>query len=420
MNQKKQLETLEVIQATSQKSLYSILNDRFESYTIVEETKKRRFPFVWKVYYTVKVLVPTKVQIQTTSSTEVFSEQLKQQIDSDREEKVILPVTSEKKQTKKRELLERLEQASVSPKEIKTLTVKKQQEVETNQLKAMLEIINDKLSEQKKEEIPYLKKIATILRDSGVEEENIKYYITRAESQFQSTNIMSDGEIYEWLVKETKPHIKIDNQLDITNSRIIALVGQTGVGKTTTIVKIGWQLANKNRSVGFITTDTFRSGAVPQLEGYMEKMGTELIVANGPEELTEAISYFTYVNQVDHILIDTIGRNYMDNHSIDTVKQYLESAKPDLTCLTFSAVYKSKDMLEIISQFKEEEFSGFILTKLDETKTAGGLLSIFMETKKPILFVTDGQDVTKNIYIPSHEILAKRMFRRDVPLSGII
>src|SRR5699024_10859447 len=169
----------------------------------------------------------------------------------------------------------------------------------------------------------------------------IKYFITKATKEFQSNETVDNTVILDWLIKETETQIRTDTRLKLEDKRIITLVGQTGVGKTTTLVKIGWQLSNKDRSVGFITTDTFRSGAVQQLEGYAEKMGTELIVANGSEELIEAIGYFTYVNQVDHILIDTVGRNYMADDSINVIKEYLEVAQSDVTCLTFSAVSKS-------------------------------------------------------------------------------
>lgn len=428
MSQAKQLETLEVVQASSKETLYEELNDRFNNYRIVEETKKTKFPFFWKADYAVKVMVPSKVQIQMPES---FSKQLEEKITNEQaetteelglsDEEVIHPISHGLKLSKKREMLRKLDQVSTSsPIETKKLTVKKEQEEEIGQLKEMLAVISDKLGEKQTVESPNIEKIARILRDSGFEEAYIKSYLKRAETHFQAENLLSDAAIHQWLVNEMQEQIKTKEKLDITENRIIALAGQTGVGKTTTLVKLGWQLSNRNRSVGFITTDTFRSGAVQQLEGYAEKMGIELIVADGPEELQEAIGYFTHVHQVDHILIDTVGRNYMSDDSIEIIKEYLEVAKPDLACLTFSAVYKSKDMLEIASKFHEDEIDGFIFTKIDETKTIGGLFSLFMETSKPALFLTDGQDITKNISIANSELLARLMVFKDEILEGIM
>ena len=87
----------------------------------------------------------------------------------------------------------------------------------------------------------------------------------------------------------------------------------------------------------------------------------------------------------------------------------MEQTQPDYICLTLSASMKSKDMVEIIANFKDIQISGLIFTKFDETASSGELLKIPAVSTAPIVFTTDGQDVTQHLHIATAERLVEKM-----------
>ena len=177
--------------------------------------------------------------------------------------------------------------------------------------------------------------------------------------------------------------------------RVIALIGPTGVGKTTTIAKLTAAFKLKERKkVALITLDTYRIAAVDQLRTYANILGVPLHVVTSPGELTEAIEKCT---GFDAVLIDTAGRSQKDDPRLDHLKNYLEVARPDEVHLVLSSTCSQPVLMDTIERFSCIHIDRIIFTKLDEAVTFGVLLNVAARVKKALSYVTTGQEVPHHI-----------------------
>ncbi len=147
--------------------------------------------------------------------------------------------------------------------------------------------------------------------------------------------------------------------------QVVALVGPTGVGKTTTIAKLaaGFRLEQKRR-VGLLTIDTFRIAAVQQLKAYAEIMDLPMKVVEQPEQMGHALES---LGDVDLVLIDTAGRSPRSDVRIDQLVDLLKAAQPDETHLVLSATCSAAVVQTVLEGFAHARPTAAILTKLDET-----------------------------------------------------
>jgi len=177
--------------------------------------------------------------------------------------------------------------------------------------------------------------------------------------------------------------------------RTIALIGPTGVGKTTTIAKLAATFKLKQaKHVGLITLDTYRIAAVDQLRTYADIIGIPLHVANTAAELDSAVGK---CSGCDVILIDTAGRSQRDDPKLAQLKKFIETASPHEVHLVLSSTCTQQVMLESVKRFSEVRTDRIIFTKLDEAVSYGVLLNVSKQVGKELSYITTGQEVPHQI-----------------------
>ncbi len=177
--------------------------------------------------------------------------------------------------------------------------------------------------------------------------------------------------------------------------KVVALVGPTGVGKTTTLAKIAANYSMiAGADVGLMTLDTHRIAAVEQLRTYAQIIGIPLKVAETAHEVKEGIESWS---RKELILIDTAGMSQRDTERLQNVEMALEPVTDIERHLVFSATTRYRDLVDIIRRFDEVGFERLIATKLDETTSYGMLLTAYALARRPYSFLADGQAVPECI-----------------------
>tara|TARA_R110002073_G_scaffold65408_8_gene163353 strand:- start:2545 stop:3759 length:1215 start_codon:yes stop_codon:yes gene_type:complete len=195
------------------------------------------------------------------------------------------------------------------------------------------------------------------------------------------------------------------------SKHIVALVGPTGVGKTTTIAKLaaGFRIQERRR-IGLVTIDTFRIAAVQQLEAYAEIMDLPMEVVEKPAEMQPAIER---LGDVDLVLIDTAGRSPSSDARIDQLVELLRMAQPDETHLVMAATSSVSTVRSVLRGFAPARPTAAILTKLDEATNTAGVLSALSASDSlpgiPLSYLTNGQQVPDDIQVASAETLLSRL-----------
>ncbi len=189
--------------------------------------------------------------------------------------------------------------------------------------------------------------------------------------------------------------------------KIIMMVGPTGVGKTTTIAKLAARYAYKlgqNYKVGIVTLDSFRVGAIEQLQAYTNIMRLPLEVAKKPEDLVEAL---LRLKDCNYIFIDTAGSSQYDVDKIELINEYQERVNelPIEKVLVLPANVKHSDLIDIYTNYSRLNIDFLTFTKLDETKSFGNLISFAHKTKKSITYFSIGQNVPDDLIVSDSSFL---------------
>ena len=195
--------------------------------------------------------------------------------------------------------------------------------------------------------------------------------------------------------------------IDTDRCRVVALIGPTGVGKTTTIAKLAanYRLREKRR-VGLITVDTYRVAAVEQLRTYADIIDLPMEVVATPSEMREAVAR---MGHLDLVLMDTAGRSPRDEVRIQELKAMLAEAEPDDVHLVLSSTAGPKSLIATAERFADVGATALLLTKLDEASSLGHLVSLVRACRLPLSYITDGQNVPDDIQVVKRRELAKRL-----------
>jgi flagellar biosynthesis protein FlhF len=187
----------------------------------------------------------------------------------------------------------------------------------------------------------------------------------------------------------------------------VALVGPTGVGKTTTIAKLAATFRLKeHRKVGLITVDTYRMAAVEQLRSYADIIDLPMEVVATPRQMRESMAR---MSNLDLVLIDTSGRGPRDQVKIQELRTMLAEAKADEVHLVLSCVTGTAGLIKTCERFSSAGITNLIVTKVDESCGLGNLLSLLRQCPVPLSYITDGQNVPDDIRPAEATSLAQMM-----------
>ena len=195
-------------------------------------------------------------------------------------------------------------------------------------------------------------------------------------------------------------HVRKNNQ-----QHRLALVGPTGVGKTTSLAKLAAKYLGSNfGTVGLITIDTYRIAAIEQLKVYADIMNLPVEVVLNPEQFEQAL---LKMRDKDLILIDTAGRSPKDSLCIDELAKYLRSDLDIDTHLVLSATTRENELYETVDRFATLGINHTLITKIDECSTLGVLVDLQIRNKIPYSFIANGQRVPEDLIEANKEILTQ-------------
>lgn len=190
---------------------------------------------------------------------------------------------------------------------------------------------------------------------------------------------------------------------------VVALIGSTGVGKTTTVAKLAAQFRLKQgKKVGLVTIDTYRIAAVDQLRTYAKIIDVPLEVVLRPEDLRPVLER---LRDCDIVFIDTAGRSQFDEPKMGRLKQFLDAAEPDETHLVLSATCSRRVLMKSIDKFSCCGVDRVIFTKMDEAVGVGALLGAIQKLEAKLSYITTGQDVPHDIEVGDGRRLAEMILQ---------
>jgi flagellar biosynthesis protein FlhF len=275
-----------------------------------------------------------------------------------------------------------------------------------DELHAMVEKLCQRAASNPAHDLPEaLFSVFTDMIEAEIDEGIARAWIDRIR-QSRDSNELTDAMLVKARVAQLlEDEIRVQGPIttDSDKCRVVALVGPTGVGKTTTIAKLAanYRLREKRR-VGLLTVDTYRVAAVEQLRTYADIIDLPMEVVATPREMREAVARMSHL---DLILMDTAGRSPRDEIKIQELKSMLAEAEADDVHLVLSSTAGAKNLLATAERFADVGITALLLTKLDEANSLGHLVSLVRGCRLPISYLTDGQNVPDDI-----EVAERRRF----------
>ncbi|MEO5341877.1 MAG: flagellar biosynthesis protein FlhF [Gammaproteobacteria bacterium SHHR-1] len=193
----------------------------------------------------------------------------------------------------------------------------------------------------------------------------------------------------------------------IDEGGVVALVGPTGVGKTTTIAKLAARfcLRHGNRHLGLISADGYRLGGQDQLIQYARLLDVPVRSAATVKDLEIAVNAFADKRL---ILVDTTGMGQRDARLQEQLSLLGSERRPVRSFLTLSSSTQQAALEQAILAFKAVRPEACVITKVDEAASLGGVFSALIRQGLPLAFITDGQKVPEDLHLPRTQALVNR------------
>lgn len=238
---------------------------------------------------------------------------------------------------------------------------------------------------------------------------------------------MNAGQARDWIAKVLARNLHCIDGADeiVARGGVFALIGPTGVGKTTTTAKLAARCAVRygaNR-LALITTDSFRIGAQDQLRIYAKILGVAVHTVSDRHDLRQALDA---VRGRHLVLIDTVGMSQRDAR---VAEQSMLLAQPEIRrILLLNAAAQGETLDEVVESYGRvpdaidpsatSALAGCIVTKQDEAGKQGAALDVAIRHKLALHYVTSGQRVPEDLFVPTSELMIERSFRRGAKPSA--
>jgi flagellar biosynthesis protein FlhF len=253
----------------------------------------------------------------------------------------------------------------------------------------------------------------TELLDVEVSEDLARELVDRVRNDPRAAGLSDPMMLKARLFGLIEDDVRVSGPIRVTpgRCRLAALVGPTGVGKTTTIAKLAanFRLKEKRR-VGLITVDTYRIAAVEQLRTYADIIDLPMHVASTPREMRQTVERMSHL---DLILLDTAGRSPKDEVRIQELRAFLGEAGADEVHLVLSSVAAARTLEQTAERFAAVGATAILLTKLDEANGLGNVLPVLRSSGLPLSYLTNGQNVPDDIEVADARRLARLILQFD-------
>ncbi|MEZ4648998.1 MAG: hypothetical protein R3E97_09490 [Candidatus Eisenbacteria bacterium] len=219
----------------------------------------------------------------------------------------------------------------------------------------------------------------------------------------------------EEFLPRLEPMISVGGEIRREDGRrVVALVGPTGVGKTTTLAKIAGQAAFRHgKKVALVSTDAYRVFGAQHLGSYATLMGLPFSTADRGSAMRRLLE--DDFAEADLVLIDTSGRSPRDPEGIEEIHQILAACPEAEIQLVLAANSRVRDMAFALEGFSRLPIRHLVFTKLDETTRQGGLFTLALKARKPVAYLATGQEVPDDLHVATVEALTQGITGREEP-----
>lgn len=256
---------------------------------------------------------------------------------------------------------------------------------------------------------PFLQKLRTAMLIAGIHTEIVDRIIGTLSVDVPQKRFEQAESAREVLSEVMQEYVSVaadDDDRD-EQQKVIAMVGPTGVGKTTSIAKLASMYKfQQHKRVALISVDTFRIAAVEQLRVFAELAEMPLRVAYSPHQLGDVLSS---LQEYDVVLIDTTGRNPKNRAYRRELQQFLEVADPAEIHLVLSATTRYAEQEDIIRSYTNLACNRILLTKIDEVMNPSILLNVHKLSAIPMAYLANGQNIPEDLIIAKKDVLGKLM-----------
>jgi len=221
---------------------------------------------------------------------------------------------------------------------------------------------------------------------------------------------LSESQLQDWLSNVLNRNLSVIKPEEdiVERGGAWALVGPTGVGKTTTTAKLAARCVVKYGadSLGLITTDSYRIGAQDQLRIYGKILGVQVYTAQNDADLAQLRSS---MQRKRLLLIDTVGMGQRDNRVGEQTQMLIDSHVKRL--LLLNGTCHPETLEDVVRHYKNRGLEGAILTKLDESIKLGGVLDVTMRHKLKLHYMATGQRVPEDLFLADPRVLVHRALK---------